>query len=111
VLRAILMAATLLASQNSFACALGTGFTSTEIASAAATIDIQSAASEASDERCGDLCQDCTHCGSCCGQLLNLREGAQVADFAVSDSKITLTTAPPGLWASPTPLKPPIDLN
>jgi hypothetical protein len=106
------MFATVLASQNSFACALEITSASAEIAAVAATIDVQSVAPEASDEPCGDLCLDCTHCGSCSGQLLNPREGdAQVADFAVSDSKITLTTAAPGLWASPTPLRPPIDLN
>jgi hypothetical protein len=108
VLRAVLLIATLLASQNSFACALEATFASTEIASAATTIDVQLVAPETLDEGCGDLCLDCTHCGSCCGQMSNPR-AVDIAGCAASDSKITLTTVAPHRWASPTPLRPPID--
>jgi hypothetical protein len=110
-LRVVLLVTTLLASQSSFACALEAAFTSSDFAAIAIVIDDQSVAIETSGDACCSLCFDCTNCGGCFGQMLNPRDvGIQLSNYLGADSKIGLTTAAPHLWASPTPLRPPIDL-
>jgi len=102
--RALLIVATLLASQTSLACAVEGLLQApgTEIA-AAAEITLESG-------DCCDLCPDCASCGVCHASAAGLRTtGSQPAALMVVYSKLTFATAAPPRWAPATLLRPPID--
>jgi hypothetical protein len=111
-LRIVLIAATLMASQSSLACAFeaAVGNQGTE---AIASMDSGSVGAEApssddSDGGCCSFCLDCAHCGGCHSSVLNLRSQSGLALALIVETRAQLDDVAPALWTPSTLLRPPI---
>lgn len=99
-LRVVLVVATLLASQNSLACAFE---------EVLAQQGIEIVVSEASDEDCCTLCFDCAHCGGCHASAVSPRAFLGHLSFqSITFANLSLASVAPKLWTPPALLRPPI---
>ena len=96
-LRAVLVVAALLASQNALACAFE------EVLVAQGTEIV------ANEEGCCTLCFDCANCGVCHGSALSSRASSNHLSFRSSTyAKFPIEATAPTLWTPPALLRPPI---
>jgi len=108
LLRALLVFATLLVSQNALACEIEDVLAATDVA-LPADFEASSSTDGAGDDCCM-LCLDCAQCGGCHGSAIGARLGHVDSALQGACIKFTFATAAPSLWTPPALLRPPIDL-
>ena len=107
-LRALVVVAAILASQNSLACALE-DMSPTSVAAVEMTSGSEH---DADTEESCSMCVGCGFCGSGCGFAASPRTDTSFFELApVRDAKVILVTAAPQAWTPPTLLRPPTRLD
>jgi len=115
VLRVVFLAAALLASQSSLACAFEAVFAAQETELSIVVVgvvqsDAAAASADHAGEDCCSLCVDCAYCGGCCSFAVTARlNAAHLSLASIADANLSLATAAPTLWKPPTLLRPPIN--